>query len=166
MPKLRYVISLLVVLILQTTFLSRFPVMETTPSLFLVYLVALSILYGSKWGGYTGIGLGLLEDIMFSNVLGVHALVYFLCASFVGRVLYHNQNQLATGTVMTVVVSFASFLGNGLILWLLGQATTTLWMLGTPLLYFALINAILYPVVMLVLRRALKPERERRFNPF
>lgn len=166
MPKLRYALSALVVLVVQTTFVSRWPLWNTTPSLVMVYLVALAILYGPKWGGYTGIALGLLEDIVFSNVLGVYALIYFVSATLVGRLLYHNQNQWATGTVVTAIVSIGAFLANVLIHWALGAAESALWMLGAPLFYFALINAICYPIVMWMLRRILKPEINRSFLQF
>lgn len=166
MNKGRFALSLFLVIILQTTFLARLEWMEASPSLFIVYIVGISLLHGPQWGGYTGLGLGLLEDIMFFNVLGVHALLYFLSATMVGRALNNNAHNLATGTLVTAIVSAFVFLGNIVLHLLLRLPITTLWMISFPMGVFILMNAVLFPFVMLLLRRFLAPTRARRFRAF
>lgn len=164
MNKLRYSLSLLAVLILQTAVVSNWTFFGIAPALHLVFLVAISFLYGPLWGGYTGLALGLLEDMMFSGVLGIRALLFFVGATAVGKALYHNEHNLATGTLATALFSFFVLAGQWGILFLLRKPLPYLYLIGKPVLFYALFNAALFIPVMLLMRRLMKPESIRFFG--
>lgn len=164
MNKLRYILSLVAVLILQTAVVANWTFFGISPSLIIVYLVALSFLFGPTWGGYTGLALGLLEDVMFSSVLGVRALLFFVGATAVGKALYHNEHNLATGTLATALFSLFVLVGQWGILFALRKPLPATYLLGKPVLFYAAFNAILFTPVMLVMRRVLKSESLRPFG--
>lgn len=164
MNKLRYAISLIVVLIIQAAVVTNWTFFGISPALNLVYIVALSFLYGPLWGGYTGLALGLFEDMMFSRVLGVRALLFFVAATAVGKALYHNEHNYATGTLATALVSLFVLFGQWGILFLLRMPLSASYIIGKPALFYALFNALLFTPVMLLMQRLMKPESIRPFG--
>lgn len=164
MNKWRYTISLIAVIILQTAVVSNWTFFGISPALSLVYLVALSFLYGPLWGGYTGLAIGLIEDMMFSQVLGIRALLFFIAATAVGKALYHNEHNLATGTLATALVSLFVLAGQWGILFLLRMPLLAMYLIGKPVLFYALFNALLFTPVMILLKRLMRPESIRPFG--
>ena len=118
------------------------------------------------WGGYTGLGLGLLQDIIFSDVLGVRALLFFVGATVLGHALYHNDRNYATGTLATALFSVFVLVGQWLIFFLLRMPLPGTYMLGAPMLVYAILNAVLFTPVMWLMQRWMKPENVRRFGTF
>lgn len=89
-----------IVFIIQTTVLRYFEIFGVVPNLCLVLIVSFSLLEGKKQGAIVGIIVGLLYDIMFSNALGVTALIYY----FIGYVGGMFNKKVFTSTVLTPFV--------------------------------------------------------------
>lgn len=166
MNKSRYILSLCLVIVLQNAVVSNWTVFGVAPALTLLYVVGLTLLYGPMWGGYTGLGLGLLQDIIFSDVLGVRALLFFVGATVLGHALYHNDRNYATGTLATALFSVFVLVGQWLIFFLLRMPLSGTYMLGGPMLVYAILNAVLFTPVMWLMQRWMKPENVRRFGTF
>ncbi|MDY3052128.1 MAG: rod shape-determining protein MreD [Ndongobacter sp.] len=166
MNKGRFALCLVGVQIIQNTVLSRVSFFDARIDLTLVFVIALSILYGPKWGGYTGVGLGLLEDIVFAEVLGIRALLYFLVAEFVGEMMRNTSGNLAIGAVATAVATLFMTFAGWLIHWILRHNILNLWYVRGPLFLEMVFNTVLFFAVMVLLRRFLKPSSVQKYTGY
>lgn len=84
---MRYFIIAIIVLvnfIIESTILHHFSVFGVIPNTSLIIVVCFSILSGKKTGSILGLILGFLEDMFFYDVIGVHALIYFILGYLIG----------------------------------------------------------------------------------
>lgn len=84
---MRYFIITIIVLtnfLIESTVLHHLSVFDVTLNTSLIIIVCLALLAGKKTGSVLGLVIGLLEDIVFYDVIGVHALIYFLIGYLVG----------------------------------------------------------------------------------
>lgn len=82
-----YIFTILILLlnfIFQTTILPHLSVMGVVPNTSLIIIVIIALLRGKYSGAFTGLIAGLLQDMMFSKVIGINALIYFLIGYAVG----------------------------------------------------------------------------------
>ncbi len=80
--------------IIQSTLAYHIAAFGVAPNLVLVMVIAFSFLFEEKHGMIFGILFGLLQDVMFSHVVGISALSYFLVAlaiSEIKRYLYRDN---------------------------------------------------------------------------
>lgn len=75
---------IIVSLILQGTILPFFTFLKYSPNIALVSLVVIGVFKGRYYGAFFGLAIGLLQDILFQEVIGVYALIYFLIGYGVG----------------------------------------------------------------------------------
>ncbi len=166
MNKFRYCISFILVLLLQTTVFPNLVFFSMTPSLILPYIAWVAILHGPTWGGYTGLALGLMEDVMFSEILGIHALLFFLIGTGTGIILQNNEHNLPSGMLLVAMASIFMTLGEWLIRFLLRTPVMVLWQIGLPMASFAFANALLFLLLMPIMRRWMKRTSSRHFQRF
>lgn len=166
MNKGKFALTLLIIQIAQTTIFSRVAIFDAKANLVLAFVVAMSIIYGEKWGSYTGLGLGLLEDIMYTNILGVRALIYFVVGHLVGRAMQNNSSYLPGGIFITLVATVVSHLIHWLILFFLGQPITMSWYIKGPIFVEVILNAILFVLVMYLIKKFLKPDSVRKYTGY
>ncbi|WP_352420123.1 rod shape-determining protein MreD [Proteiniborus sp.] len=84
---MRYFIIAIVVLLnflIESTILHQVSIFGVIPNTSLIIIVCLALLGGKKTGSVLGLILGLLEDMLFYDVIGVHALIYFLIGYIIG----------------------------------------------------------------------------------
>lgn len=164
MNKTRFGIILLIVEILQTTLFARLHIFGANLNLSLAFIMALSVLYGPIWGGYTGLGLGLLEDIIFAPILGVRALIYFLAGSILGKLFHRRElKPLASIFIVSCTTILAWALGL-LIDFLIHVPVNRLYYLKGPLFIECLYNSIFYLICFAIIKKLLPPERVRTFS--
>ncbi|WIV10599.1 rod shape-determining protein MreD [Proteiniborus sp. MB09-C3] len=108
---MRYFIIAIIVLVnflIKSTILHHISVFGVVPNTSLIIIVCLSLLAGKKTGSVLGLILGLLEDMFFYEVIGVHALIYFIIGYLIGltdkKVFKEN---LFLPFVFTVLSTFA-----------------------------------------------------------
>lgn len=166
MNKFKYVLSLIITMLLQTTLLSVTPIAGAKINLVLVFTISLCILHGDRVGAYTGLALGLIQDIMFGQVLGVRALLYFLIGTFVGRSLYNNDHHIPTGIFISFVMTLVYWLGTLLFMIFMGTGSLVIPYLKGPVFLEAALNALLYVPVMAIVRKVLKPESVQKYSGF
>lgn len=164
MNKMRYTLILCLAGILQTTVFSRFHLFGARLNINIALVMALGVLYGPLWAGYTGLGLGLFEDMIFAPVLGVRALVYFLTGSILGGVFSHQKLKTPSSIL---VVSLATILGWGLAVaidLLLHVPVNALYYWKGPLFIECAYNAIFYMIWLGILRKILPPKPVKTFS--
>lgn len=164
MNKMRLAVVVVLSQIIQATFLSRLHIFGATPNLNIALTLILALFYGPIWGRYTGLGLGLLEDIMFAPVLGVKALIYFLIGHGVGRAMKNNAAHLPTGIALTFLATFFSWFVTTLICLVIRLPFSGLAYWRGPLFVEGLLNSILYLLGLFILGRLIPPHPVRKFT--
>lgn len=81
-------------LILQGSILPFFSFLVFLPNPALVSVVIISMFKGKYYGAFFGVFMGLFQDVLFGDVIGVHALIYFLIGYTVGvlQTSLNNEN--------------------------------------------------------------------------
>lgn len=102
--------SLIIVInfILQSTIVPHFAVFGIVPNTSLVIVIIVSILTGKRIGSITGLIIGMLQDIMFSSVIGVNSFIYFFIGYLIGIAeakLY--KDSILLPFIMSIASTFA-----------------------------------------------------------
>lgn len=87
-------IEILICFLLQTTVFQWFALAETVPNLLLIITVTYGFLRGKKVGIAVGIICGLLVDCMYSDIIGVYAIMYMLIGyvnGFCGKIFNRSD---------------------------------------------------------------------------
>lgn len=143
--KLAIVIILLVDIIIQSTLLSRVSIFGVSGNLSIAVIVALSIGFGSYTGGYSGLVIGLVEDILFSPVVGTRALIYFVIGFLIGNTEAGiNKEDVRSGVIFTILATVFYYLIHFLMMWVIGEAFNLTQYLTKPLFIEIVLNLILY----------------------
>lgn len=154
MNRIRILLTVIISTILQVTIFSRIVIFGVSPNFAIPVVAALSIGFGSYTGGYTGLFIGLIEDVLFSKILGLRALIYFVMGYIVGNNEYRlNLKDNRTGMLITTgmtIVYFLTMLAIGLFN---GTYPNVLNYLKGPLFIEIIMNALLYFLTMKVFRK-------------
>lgn len=71
---------------LQSNVLPYISISGVVPNTALILIICISIYKGKYYGGFFGIFIGLMQDILFSSVIGINALIYFIFGYFIGNI--------------------------------------------------------------------------------
>lgn len=80
------VLSIIVNFIFQSTILPYFEIFRVVPNTALIIVVVLALAKGKYYGGIYGLIIGLIQDIMYSTVIGINAFILFFAGYFIGFV--------------------------------------------------------------------------------
>lgn len=166
MNKLRYALTLAIVVILQNTVLSRVQFFGAQLHLSLVFIVCLSVLFDSKRGGYTGLGIGLVEDLVFETVLGVRALSYFIVGYAIGESMKNTATNRTLGIFATIAATLFHTVFYLIVQILLGKQVVTFQYFRGPIFIECLLNGLLYLAMLEFLKRFLKPQNVKRYSGY
>ncbi len=164
MNKKRFAILTLAVIVVQSGILSAINIFSATANLFIVFIICLAMLYGRDWAAYTGLGLGLMEDVMFSNVLGVHALIYFLIGYVSGKLLKNGGGRILTGAVFVFAASIIAKIGVILIAMLIDPKLAQVSYLKGPAIFEGFLNMGLYFIFVFIMKKFIPPYPIRKFT--
>lgn len=83
-----FTLALIIILnlVLQSTILPYITIFGFAPNTALIIIVVISLLRGRYYGGFFGLCLGLIQDIIFGTVVGVNALIYFILGYIIGLI--------------------------------------------------------------------------------
>lgn len=103
-----FIIILMVIgnFIFQSTILPSLRIFGVVPNTALIFVILFSLNKGRYYGGFVGMAIGLIQDIMFSTTIGVNAFIYF----FIGYIIGTAENILARDSIITPVI--CSILGT------------------------------------------------------
>ncbi|MDL2310837.1 rod shape-determining protein MreD [Peptostreptococcaceae bacterium OttesenSCG-928-C18] len=154
MNKLKVGLIILINLILQTTVISRINILGVKASLSIPIIIGLAIGFGPYVGGFSGLIIGLIEDILFSKVLGVRALIYFIIGFIIGNSeVGINKDDVRSGLVLTIIATIGNYIGNVAIGKVIGQDINILKYLLGPILIEIIINSLLYVLVFYLFKK-------------
>lgn len=86
--------------ILQSTILPSLSIFGVVPNTALIFVILIGLNKGKYYGGFTGIAIGLIQDIIFATTIGVNAFIYF----FIGYTIGSFENTLARDNLITPVI--------------------------------------------------------------
>ncbi len=96
---------------LQSSVLPYMSISGVVPNTALILIICIAIYKGRYYGGIFGLFIGLIQDILFSSVIGINAFIYFFLGYFVG-VMEHRlirNNIIVPVLFSTVGVIYYNF---------------------------------------------------------
>lgn len=107
--------------IFQTTLLQYFSVLGVVPNTTLVLIVLFSFFYPEKYGSYFGLIFGFIQDILFGNIIGISAVMYFTTALIVYEIKeYIFKDTLLSPILLMILMSLYYHLGYWMLSMLFG----------------------------------------------
>lgn len=85
------IVVLMLNFFLQSAIIPYLSILGVVPNTALLIVIAISLLRGKYYGGFMGLFIGLLQDIVFSPVIGINAFIYFFAGYLIGLV----ENKLS-----------------------------------------------------------------------
>lgn len=110
MSPIKIGLIVLINFILQGTILDFFSLMGVIPNTALILVIAFTLIAGKETGAIVAISSGLLQDIFYSEVLGINAVTLFAIALMIGsldkKVFKENLILPVVITVLATVVHY------------------------------------------------------------
>lgn len=139
---------------LQSTVFQYISIMGIKPNLMLILIISISLLKDKKVGGYVGLSAGLLQDILFGNVIGINGLIYFLIGYTVGL---FNGSMFKGNPLVPFLVTFISTIFSNIMYFIFyyfsSADITFVRMLTNIALIEAIYNSILSVFIFILIRR-------------
>ncbi len=156
--KYRYIfVAFLAAFLLQSTVIHNISLFGVAPNLILILVIASSFLFDEPHGIIFGIIFGLLQDIIFSDMIGISSACYFLVALAVTeakRYLYRD-NYLSV-----IFISIGGTLGYNMMYWaisgLFGGIHQFLYMLAKQPVSILYNTALLFMLYWIIVRKVIK----------
>lgn len=106
---------LLINIILQSSILPYLSLFGHTPNTGLVLVIIVALRKGKYYGGFFGLALGLVQDIIFGQVVGMSALILFIIGYLIGLIqdLLNIENiviPVFSSGIFTIFYNFSSYI--------------------------------------------------------
>ena len=155
-------ILFLIGFILQSSVMHHISIFGVTPNLILCLVIIFSFLYDDDHGIVFGLIFGLIQDICFSEIIGVAAISYLLIALLC---LELNRYLYKESLISILIVSSIGTISYGLFYWgiikMLGSEYEFIYMLKMEailLIYNGIVMLIMY---LIMSRRVIKHQSDR-----
>jgi len=93
-------------LILQTTIFPYIPILGVVPNISLLIVMTIALYKGRIYGGLISIVIGLMQDILFSPIIGLNAFIFFFAGYLIGLI----ENKLIKDNILIPI--FLSIIGT------------------------------------------------------
>jgi rod shape-determining protein MreD len=152
MKILKLLLFLLIVYLLQTVVVSRFPIMGTRADLMLIVTALLAVNYGIEDGFVAGVLCGFIQDI-FGGMFYIHTaskgILGFLVGTFKESVLGTEESVTLTAVLAATVTNY--LLELAILFFFFGKPLASvpvlLLMLLISCIYNGILSVVLYPAV-------------------
>lgn len=94
------ILMIIINFIFQSTILPYFEIFRVVPNTALIIVVVLALAKGKYYGGFYGLLIGLIQDIMFSSVIGINAFILF----FAGYTIGYVEDTFARDNILNPIV--------------------------------------------------------------
>ncbi|MCQ4923716.1 rod shape-determining protein MreD [Tissierella carlieri] len=85
---------------LQSSILPYINILGVVPNTALLIVISIALYKGRFYGGFVGLVIGIVQDIVFSPVIGVNAFIYFFAGYLVGLV----ENKLTKENIFIPIL--------------------------------------------------------------
>lgn len=150
MKKLILILISILILIIDNSLMPFFSIKGSYPSLLFVFSIAYSIITNKKEAITIGIISGFLQDIFFSQILGLNALInMLLCflAAMIGENIYKEKRLIPTMSISVIYI--LKILIIGIIFKLIDKTINIQIGLYTSI-YSSVIMFIVYKYILLI----------------
>lgn len=103
------ILILIINFIFQTTILPNFTIAGVAPNTALILIIIVALLKGKYKGAFIGLAAGLLQDMFFSKIIGINALIFFLIGYIAGMLDNRTFKQGLIVPFITIVISTFSY---------------------------------------------------------
>ncbi|SHH60847.1 rod shape-determining protein MreD [Caloranaerobacter azorensis DSM 13643] len=139
--------------VLQTTIFQHLRVFGILPNTTLIILVCISVLKGKKVGSFIGLIVGFIQDILFFNVIGINAFIYFIIGYLIGSIndkIYKDSSFIPF--VLTALSTVFYHLAYSFFMYFLSVNYDYLYLLRKiifiELIYNSLLSVLIYKLVV------------------
>lgn len=144
MNKFKTFLVFLITFILQTTVFSKMDIFGANINIMIPAIVALSQILGRKIGPYGAMITGIIEDFLFTSLIGPRGLSYFLIGSVVASDRFNFAKDKSTGLIMTFLASIFNFLLLSLIYYIFTRQNNLMTYFPLALLVESVLNTLIY----------------------
>ncbi|EGV10359.1 MULTISPECIES: rod shape-determining protein MreD [unclassified Parvimonas] len=164
MNRLKVVLMFFASIMIQTAILPNFSIFNSKANMSIALVVAIAMNFGSYVSGYCGIVLGFFEDILFSRVIGIRALIYYMIGFIVGYSEDSiNKGDIRSGSIITIVATLFYWIMNTIIYMFLENSSVNVLIkyLKGPIVIELILNVLLYLVCNYALKKVFKKRKFR-----
>lgn len=140
---------ILINIVLQSSILPYFSLFGYTPNTGLVLIVIVGLRQGKYYGGFFGLALGLIQDILFGQAVGVNALIFFIFGYTIGMIqdvldIENIAIPILFSTLATVFYNFSFYLIMFFLSRNIPMETMVRNVISIEILYNGIIAALIY----------------------
>lgn len=145
MNKFKSFLILLISFILQTSIFAKIDILGANLNIIIPATIALSQILPNKTGRVGGLIVGLFEDFLFTSLIGVRALSYYLIGVLSSGEIIKISKDKQSGLIISVIATVFNFLLVNGIYYIFGKSLTSIsGYLGLELLVEAILNSVIY----------------------
>lgn len=160
-------VTVVLVLLLQTTVVARLPLPGSPPDLLLVLVVAYALAEGPGSGMLTGVCAGLLADLLSDGELGRLALVYVVVGYAAGLAADETDRSVTLPFGVVGLAAAGALVLHAVVGFLVGDPRSSLSALAGALIssvaYAVVLTPFVVPLVRVLVRRV-DPDPARRWT--
>lgn len=111
--KLTVILFIIAAFLLQTTYLDCIRIAHTIPNLLVILVVAFGFIMGTSEGFIAGITAGILMDAMFSEKMGVYALIFITIGYIAGvfaKIYYGNAKLVMYALTFVLEIGYGLYM--------------------------------------------------------
>lgn len=105
MNKLKAFVLMFLSMIIQNSVLNNIDIFHANINMVIPLIIVLAQILKNDTAAYVGLFLGLVEDILFTNFIGIRALSYYLIGYVISYRRFNISKDMKTGMMLTFVLS-------------------------------------------------------------
>lgn len=154
MNKFKSFLILLISFILQTSIFAKIDILGVNINILIPATIALSQILPNKTGRIGGLVVGLFEDFLFSSLVGVRALSYYLIGVVSSGEFIKVSKDKQTGLIVCLIASVFNFLLVNGIYYIFGKSLNSITgYFGLEILVEAILNSAIYLVYYMLIKK-------------
>lgn len=156
MNKFKSFLILLISFILQTSIFAKIDILGANLNIIIPATIALSQILPNKTGRVGGLIVGLFEDFLFTSLIGVRALSYYLIGVLSSGEVIKISKDKQSGVIISVIATVFNFLLVNGIYYIFGKSLTSIsGYLGLELLVEAIFNSVIYLLYYEIIKKVM-----------
>lgn len=156
MNKFKSFLILLISFILQTSIFAKIDILGANLNIIIPATIALSQILPNKTGRVGGLIVGLFEDFLFTSLIGVRALSYYLIGVLSSGEVIKISKDKQSGVIISVIATVFNFLLVNGIYYVFGKSLTSIsGYLGLELLVEAILNSVIYLLYYEIIKKVM-----------
>ncbi|WP_311492372.1 rod shape-determining protein MreD [uncultured Anaerococcus sp.] len=154
MNKFKSFLVLLISFILQTSIFAKIDIMGANLNIIIPAVIALGQILPNRTGRVGGLIVGLFEDFLFTSLIGVRALSYYLIGVISSGEFIKLGKDKQTGMLICFISTIFNFLLVNGIYYIFGKSLNSITgYLGIEILVEAVFNSLIYLVYYQLIKK-------------